>query len=138
VLVAGPPRHRIGRRSQHFTGITGMRQFAATSPGKGAHSRAFNAVPGKLGSWRDNPMLMSEKVARTKWCPMVRIEGANRHYNTMTDGFANSENTYHCIASDCMAWRQFHISFVKGGSGAGDEGIKAHGYCGYAGKPDID
>ena len=79
-------------------------------------------------------MLMSEKVARTKWCPMVRTEGNNRHFNTMTDGFANSENVYHCLASDCMGWRQFHISYMKGGA----DGIQAHGYCGYAGRPELD
>jgi hypothetical protein len=79
-------------------------------------------------------MLISEKVARTRWCPMVRIEGANRHYNTMTDGFANSESVYRCIGSECMGWRQFHISFMKGGA----DGVQAHGYCGYAGRPEAD
>ncbi len=79
-------------------------------------------------------MLISENVARTKWCPFVRVDESNRHNNTMTDGFENAERVYRCIASDCMGWRQFHLSHLKGGEG----GVTAHGYCGYAGKPELD
>ena len=79
-------------------------------------------------------MMISDQVARTKWCPFVRIDSSNRKHNTMTDGFANSEKMYHCIAGDCMGWRQFHLSHMKGSS----EGIVAHGYCGYAGKLELE
>jgi hypothetical protein len=41
---------------------------------------------------------------------------------------------YHCIAADCMGWRQFHLSHMKGGN----EGVEAHGYCGYAGKVELE
>lgn len=40
-------------------------------------------------------MSASENVARTKWCPFVRIDNNNRLHNTMTDGFQNSEKMYH-------------------------------------------
>jgi hypothetical protein len=79
-------------------------------------------------------MLISESVARTKWCPHVRIDNNNRLHNSLTDGFANSERMYHCIGSDCMCWRQFHLSHLKGG----DEGVQSHGYCGLAGKLELD
>jgi hypothetical protein len=79
-------------------------------------------------------MLMSESVARTKWCPHVRIDNNNRLHNTLTGGFANSEKMYHCIGSDCMSWRQFHLSHLKGS----DENVQSHGYCGQAGKLELD
>jgi len=77
--------------------------------------------------------MLSETLARTKWCPFVRIEGGNRLNNTMTDGFANSEKMYHCIAADCMGWRAYQISHYKG-TLAGN--IEHHGYCGYASRPE--
>jgi hypothetical protein len=52
----------------------------------------------------------------------------------MTDGFQNSEKMYHCIAGDCMGWRQFHLSHMKGPDG----GVTPHGYCGYAGRPELE
>ncbi len=79
-------------------------------------------------------MLISEKIARTKWCPFVRVDNGNRRYNTVTDGFSNTEKMYHCIGADCMGWRQFHLSYVKGS----ESEMTAHGYCGYAGKPDVE
>ena len=78
-------------------------------------------------------MLTSEKSARTKWCPMVRVDGDNRLHNTMTDGFENSERMYHCIASHCMAWREFHLTHIHGGTEP-----EHHGYCGLAGRPEHD
>ena len=78
-------------------------------------------------------MMVSESAARTKWCPMVRIDNNNRLHNTMTDGFQNSELMYHCIATDCMAWRSFHLSHLKG-TGT----VEKHGYCGLAGRPELD
>jgi hypothetical protein len=78
-------------------------------------------------------MLMSEKTARTKWCPMVRVDGGNRLHNTLTDGFENSDKMYHCIANHCMAWRQFQLSHMRGESA---EQPERHGYCGLAGRPE--
>lgn len=43
-------------------------------------------------------MLVSHKIARTKWCPCVRIDNNNRLHNSITDGFQNSEKTCRCIA----------------------------------------
>ena len=79
-------------------------------------------------------MLISEKTAREKWCPFVRVDGGNRLHNSKTDGFQNSEKMYHCIGGDCMGWRQFQLSHLKGDDGS----LVAHGYCGYAGRPERD
>ena len=79
-------------------------------------------------------MLISEKNARQKWCPFVRIDNSNRIHNSLTDGFQNSDRMYHCIAGDCMGWRQLHLSYLKGG----ETGVTSHGYCGYAGRPERD
>jgi hypothetical protein len=79
-------------------------------------------------------MLTSIEIARTKWCPMVRIDGDNRLHNTMTDGFENSNKMYHCIANNCMAWREYRLSHMRG-AGAEPE---HHGYCGLAGRPEHD
>jgi hypothetical protein len=78
-------------------------------------------------------MLISEDLARSKWCPMVRIDGANRWFNTKSDGFENSTTMYHCIGSSCMSWREFHLSHIKGG-----EPPAPHGYCGLAGRPELE
>ena len=75
-------------------------------------------------------MLISENVARAKWCPMVRIDNNNRLHNSLTDGFQNSEKMYHCIAVTAWAGGNNHLSHLKGS----EEGLHAHGYCGYAGK----
>ena len=79
-------------------------------------------------------MLMSQNVARAKWCPFVRIDNNNRLHNTMTDGFQNSDKMYHCIAGDCMGWRQNHLSHFRGD----EQTLQTHGYCGYAGRPELE
>jgi hypothetical protein len=78
-------------------------------------------------------MLISEKVARQKWCPYVRVDSSNRLHNSLTDGFQDSEKMYHCIAGG-MGWRQLHLTYMKGG----ESGVTSHGYCGYAGRPEHD
>jgi hypothetical protein len=78
-------------------------------------------------------MLISETVAHSKWCPMVRVEGANRFFNTNSDGFENSSRMYHCLGNACMAWREFRLSHVKGG-----ELPEHHGYCGLAGRIELE
>ena len=80
-------------------------------------------------------MLISEKAARAKWCPMVRVEGNNRFYNTKTDGVENTGTLYHCIGSACMSWREFRLSHAKG-SQFGP--VESHGYCGLAGRPELE
>ena len=79
-------------------------------------------------------MSVSESVARTRWCPLVRIDNSNRLNNTMTDGFQNSERMYHCIASDCMRLAPIPLSHSKGSEAE----AKPHGYCGFAGRPELD
>lgn len=79
---------------------------------------------------------MTEKEAKTKWCPMTRITP------DAMGGFINNKNyngviTY-CIASDCMMWRWIHFEnisdqqfydIVKGKDGA----MEKQGYCGLGG-----
>ncbi|HZP75478.1 MAG TPA: hypothetical protein VFB45_04995 [Pseudolabrys sp.] len=79
-------------------------------------------------------MLTNETTARSKWCPFVRIDNGNRFYNTMTDGFVNTNKLYHCLGSECMGWREFHMSHVKGNEDASEQ----HGYCGFAGRPTLE
>ena len=67
------------------------------------------------------------------WCPLVRVDGDNRHMNMKTSGFDNAHMFHHCIGSKCMGWRVFSLSHVKGS----DRAAIHHGYCGFAGRPDI-
>lgn len=72
-------------------------------------------------------MLITEKQARTKWCPHARVvevgdgelQGPFNRYHPNAD--ANFSGIAKCIASECMAWRQEDPDF-------------AEGYCGLAGK----
>jgi len=51
-------------------------------------------------------MLLTEADAKTKWCPMVRMEDqyAGAAANTIGPDF-------NCIASGCMMWRQGPVEF---------------------------
>jgi len=80
-------------------------------------------------------MFVTEKQARERWCPLVRVEGNNRFFNTMSDGFANAPSPYHCIARECMGWRELRGTHLKSGAMAGLEG---QGYCGFAGRPEME
>jgi len=75
-------------------------------------------------------MQLTEAEARHKWCPVVRVDGGNRVHNTMSDGFTNSDSSYRCIGSDCMAWRRYEITRAHG-----QTSNEHRGYCGLAGKP---
>jgi len=67
-------------------------------------------------------MIVSEKEAKTKWCPFVRTS-----YSLEEDGKAlaaainrTPDGGVSCIASECMAWRK---------------STPISGYCGLAGEP---
>lgn len=64
----------------------------------------------------------------------MRIDNNDRLRHSLTDGFENSEMMYRCIGDDCMGWRQFHLSHYKGGR----ENVQGHGYCGFAGKIELE
>jgi len=64
---------------------------------------------------------------------MVRLRTHRQQQSSAqsVDGrFRNSERIYHCLGTDCMGWRELHLSHLKGG----DDGLTAHGTCGYAGR----
>ncbi|MBL9010965.1 MAG: hypothetical protein JNL56_07295 [Alphaproteobacteria bacterium] len=79
-------------------------------------------------------MFLTATEARTKWCPFVRIEGSNRFDNTLNDGFVNTPSPYHCIAEECMQWREVRGHLKQGVLTA----MKDHGFCGVGIKPDFD
>lgn len=81
-------------------------------------------------------MPYTESAARQKWCPFVRIDNSNRRYNTLSDGFENAEKMFHCIGTHCMAWRDLALSHMKGS--VGEAAQERHGYCGLAGRPDLE
>jgi hypothetical protein len=63
---------------------------------------------------------MTEKEAKTKWCPC---------------GMANINNIIHCVGSACMAWRATDNE-VKGQYPYDpNPDIQPAGYCGLGGKP---
>jgi len=78
---------------------------------------------------------MTKSQAREKWCPFVRTGSNNRVYNTLTDGVVNTPQLYHCVADECMAWRNVPLGHLKPGAA---ETLKEHGFCGLAGTPDLD
>ena len=79
-------------------------------------------------------MLVVEREAQKKWCPMVRLDNSNRVYNTHTDPHEVNP-LYRCLGTACMAWREFHLSHVKHPE-TGE--IEKHGYCGLAGRPELE
>lgn len=71
---------------------------------------------------------MLEAEARTKWCPHVQIETmGNRWARSTADGEIAAATR--CVGSKCAAWRWIkptpHDDIVSG-------------YCGLAGKPEIE
>ena len=66
--------------------------------------------------------IMTEKEAKTKWCPMMRT-GDPTTYDLNNNAF---EATAKCIASNCMAWRLAHKDAADG---------TERGYCGAFGTP---
>ena len=80
-------------------------------------------------------MLTSETKARQKWCPSTRVDGQNRFNNSLTAGFDNIHEQFHCIAGKCMLWGEIHLSHMKHGA---EKSLVGNGYCGLAGKPDLE
>lgn len=78
-------------------------------------------------------MRVTATQAKKMWCPFVRLEGSNRLMNMLTDGFDAEHRYQHCLADQCMAWRPFNYSHLKGG-----DAIEGHGYCGLAGRPELE
>ena len=84
---------------------------------------------------------MTEELARTKWCPMVRFEGDsggtfNRGVNApMNNPEISNTCIPCCITSECMMWRDDTTntgSSIKEPNGTLTT-IRT-GYCGLAGK----
>ena len=62
--------------------------------------------------------------------PLGAHRQSNRLLNWLTDGFEND----HCIGSECMGWRQFHLTRHTGSK----ENLQGHGYCAHPGKIELD
>ena len=76
-------------------------------------------------------MTLTETEAREKWCPMARVDGANR------TSHCEELNGAMCIASRCMMWRWFD-SPVRGAFREAEHGTprpERRGFCGLAGRP---
>lgn len=75
---------------------------------------------------------MTEKEARTKWCPMTRIGmvqgvSVNRHpMDSSGDGSEGVKDETRCIASDCACWRMDPGANSKSGTPT------SRGFCGLA------
>ena len=55
-------------------------------------------------------MICTEEEERTKWCSFIQISsGMSSGYNRDRD-----DDTYNCIASDCMSWAWFLGASGKG------------------------
>jgi len=65
--------------------------------------------------------IITEKEAKTKWCPMARLSEMGGTLNR-----CGPEASLQCIASDCMAWRLAHKDAADG---------TERGYCGAFGTP---
>ena len=79
-------------------------------------------------------MLLTEKDAKTKWCPYA-ISAVRRYEDSASVvnrriGSGKPDVDCMCIAADCMAWRA--VSVKK------DEETVKMGYCGLAGKPEVE
>jgi len=83
---------------------------------------------------------MTELEAKSKWCPMVRTASiiCNEHNEVMDIGSSYNKVSQpedhiippscHCIASECMMWREQRLK--------DEAGVPySIGYCGLAGKP---
>ena len=75
-------------------------------------------------------MALTEKEAKEKWCPMVRITVLPDTRAGMSNRGETKKGSAACIASNCMMWRW------ERGTPADPEAQKHYnikGYCGLAG-----
>ena len=80
---------------------------------------------------------MTEDVAKTKWCPMIREELSCKGSINRWDGEAYEYGEeFSCIASSCMMWRWTITPEVQRANNSQNPcgSIVADGYCGLAGK----
>jgi len=99
---------------------------------------------GKAGKERT----MTEEQAKTKWCPMTRLEGNEEGpFNRMAFSLKRwfkwectspyQENAANCIASDCMMWRWQRTperAKEMGRKALSHEYYEEDGYCGLTGE----
>jgi len=78
-------------------------------------------------------MLTSESAARKKWCPLARVDGSSRANAPAKDKI--SHEPYHCIAGECMFWREMHTAHMKA---VNTKTVETQGYCGIAGRPESE
>src|SRR5689334_4927929 len=85
-------------------------------------------------------LMTTESEAKTKWCPMVRLDqpGGNR----WTYGIEGERDNTNCIGSACMMWRWSNRVWGHDDDCRGKEAAKEFtkqnplkGFCGLAGKP---
>jgi hypothetical protein len=90
---------------------------------------------------------MTEEEAKQKWCPMVRLLSVNDKVNFNRNYDGEIFNTTHCIASDCMMWRETRTETIKTGrfekiknkdtgmyESSPEYDVIKFGYCGLGGK----
>ncbi len=92
----------------------------------------------------EGDMILTEKEAKTKWCPEVRMidereefknqNSSNRTFSVLEELDPNPSFSC-CIASDCMMWRYKEYEYVKVENVAPSDKKTLEGYCGLAGKP---
>ena len=85
---------------------------------------------------------MTEDEARQKWCPFARVAmisssdiecpPCNRLAIDGVSGLEKNPAGARCIASDCMAWRQY--ADIPADSPYYDPELGLGGHCGLAGK----
>lgn len=82
-------------------------------------------------------LLLTEKEAKKRWCPMVRCESlvepnvaSNRWYD---EDLATNWSYSRCIASECMMWQWMgELEIIGVGEPAEEQRVYERGYCGLA------
>ena len=82
---------------------------------------------------------MTEAEAKTKWCPMVRLENVTPawHKKQASEPGLTASYTPLCLGSDCMMWRTTYQQRLDPAFPELDSVAKLIevGFCGLAGKP---
>lgn len=71
---------------------------------------------------------MTEDEAKTKWCPMVRVEmvagiAVNRHVADVPDTLDGTYDETRCIGSGCMMWKWHQMTGPHGFCGLVDNNV---------------